>query len=71
MLRTKLIFCGLWPFLFFAASAAADAATVAEAAAVAATVTAGPEAVADSAAAASALQYLHAGKYYIHVLSII
>ena len=41
-------------FLFFAASAAADAATVAEAAAVAATVTAADAATAETAAAAVA-----------------
>ena len=53
-LRAKplLIFCGLWPFLFFAASAAADAASTVTAAAAAVDATA----TADSAEAA--LQHL-------------
>ena len=55
-LRAKplLIFCGLWPFLFFTASAAADAADATTVTAAAAAVDA--TATADSAEAA--LQHL-------------
>ena len=57
--KPRLIFCGLWPFLFFAASAAADAAATTTVTAVAAAEAAAVEitATADPAAEA-ALQHL-------------
>ena len=56
--KTLLIFCGLWPFLFFAASAAADAAATTTVTAVAAEAAAVEIIATADPAAEAALQHL-------------